>query len=212
MRKPLKIINFLIILPKFEKSYSHGIFLILILSVVCYGQVEKADTVVSVYDTVNDTVVSSFQGSSAPLFSLFPLEKIRYFHLSDNIGIKIIVLDFFATWCTPCIKAIPKLHKIADSLDAEKYTFYLIDVSYVIPPGRDEKHKETKKALRKFRDKMDITIPILVDKYAKVYEMYGKPPLPLTIVIDLDGKISYYHSGYEEGDEKLLLEHLLGKK
>ena len=135
-------------------------------------------------------------GSEAPPISLFRLDNSKYYHLRDDIGEKSVVFSFFASWCGPCKKEIPKLHDMVDSLATDSVTIYLIDV------------QEKKKVIRSFKEKEKIELPILLDKYGVYFEKYGGETLPLTVVIDQTGKISYYHTGYEDGDEVELLKHL----
>ena len=63
-----------------------------------------------------------------------------------------------------------------------------------------------------FKEKLNITFPILLDKYALVYKSYKLQKMPTVVVIDKDGNISYFHGGYTPGDELVLLEHLLKQK
>ena len=135
-------------------------------------------------------------GNDAPPLSLFRLDNNKYYHLKDDIGSKTVVFSFFATWCGPCKKEIPKLHDIADSLDTDSLNIYLIDV------------REKKKVVRPFQKKEHITLPILLDKFGVYFESYGGEELPLTVVVDKKGRITYYHSGYKEGDEIELLKHI----
>ena len=135
-------------------------------------------------------------GDDAPPLSLFRLDNNKYYHLKDDIGSKTVVFSFFATWCGPCKKEIPKLHDIADSLDTDSLNIYLIDV------------REKKKVVRPFQKKENITLPILLDKFGVYFESYGGEELPLTVVVDKKGRITYYHSGYKEGDEIELLKHI----
>ena len=135
-------------------------------------------------------------GDDAPPVSLFRLDNNKYYHLKDDIGEKSVVFSFFATWCGPCKKEIPKLHEMVDSLATDSISIYLVDV------------QEKKKVVRPFKEKENIELPILLDKYGVYFEKYGGETLPLTVVIDKKGKISYYHTGYEKGDEVELLKHL----
>jgi hypothetical protein len=53
-----------------------------------------------------------------------------------------------------------------------------------------------------------ITLQVILDKYGKVFESFSGITLPLLVVIDKKGIVSYYHTGYEEGDEVELKKHL----
>ncbi|MAX13593.1 MAG: hypothetical protein CMG11_06095 [Candidatus Marinimicrobia bacterium] len=130
----------------------------------------------------------------APGFYSRTIEGKNFF-LSDQLGKnRNIFLSFFATWCLPCKKEIP----ILDSL-SKVYTntdFYLVNVS--------EKYDKVKK----FKDYMNISVPILMDKYGQVAEKYNAMALPHSIMINSEGIIIYNHIGFENGDEKKLIKIL----
>ena len=58
-------------------------------------------------------------GQEAPKVMLFEYGKNAYFKSKDYIDKKYLIYSFWATWCTPCMKEIPKLHELADSLDQD---------------------------------------------------------------------------------------------
>ena len=151
-------------------------------------------------------------GDKAPPISLFRLDNNKYYHMKDEIEKNTIVLSFFATWCEPCKKEIPKLNAMLDTLKMDSLSFYYINVSNIAPTGKKKKSKETHKIIKIFKDKLNMTAPILLDKYALVYKSYQLKKMPTVVVIDKDGKISYFHDGYKPGDELDLLDHLLKQK
>jgi len=138
----------------------------------------------------------NYIGKKAPSISLFRLDNNKYFRSKNYIGKEILVVSFFATWCGPCMVEIPKLHELADSLDQSKFEFILINV------------KEKEHEVGPFVKKKGFTLTVLIDKYAVCFESFGGQIMPLTVVIDKKGMITYYHVGYKDGDEKKLAEHL----
>ncbi|MBT5224679.1 MAG: redoxin domain-containing protein, partial [Candidatus Marinimicrobia bacterium] len=62
--------------------------------------------------------------------------------------------------------------------------------------------------VKKHVDEKGITLQVILDKYGKVFESFSGVTLPLLVVIDKKGKITYHHTGYVKGDEKKLLKHL----
>ncbi len=134
-------------------------------------------------------------GDKAPPISLFKLESNKYFRSKDYLGEKNLVVSFFATWCVPCTKEIPELIKLSDEF-VDDFEFILIDVN------------EKRNVVRAYVDKNNISLPVIWDKYGVVFEKYGGGGLPLLAVINKKGQITYLHSGYEEGDEKVLKNHL----
>jgi len=135
-------------------------------------------------------------GQSAPFVSLFKLEDNKYFRTKKFIGKKNIVLSFFATWCSPCLKEIPELHKISKEMN---------DVEFILVNVNEKRGKVFKHVADK-----GYTLPVILDKYGVALKSFKAEslPLPLTVVIDKKGIITYYHSGYKPGDEKNLKNHL----
>jgi len=134
-------------------------------------------------------------GEMAPPISLFKLESNKYFRSKVFLGKKNLVVSFFATWCVPCAKEIPELIKLSEKL-GDGFQFVLVDVN------------EKRDIVKKHVDENDISLQVILDKYGKVFKSFGGETLPLLVVIDKNGKISYYHTGYEKGDEKKLFKHL----
>ena len=134
-------------------------------------------------------------GDKAPIFSLFKLQNNKYFRSKELLGKKNLVVSFFATWCVPCAKEIPELMKISKEF-GDDFEFMLVDVN------------EKKDIVKKHVAEKDINLQVVLDKYGKVFKSYGGETLPLLVVIDKKGLISYYHNGYVKGDEENLRKHL----
>ncbi len=84
----------------------------------------------SVIGKPNDTEVSSQLpvDTNAPDFSLTDIVTNESFSLTDFQG-KVVILDLFATWCGPCVEAIPNIREIYLSYSANDLMIVSIDVS-----------------------------------------------------------------------------------
>jgi len=138
---------------------------------------------------------SEYIGKEAPPIVLFNLKDNKYFKSKDFINDRHLVLSFFATWCKPCAIEIPKLHELENKLGTV-YKFVLIDVG-----------EKRNKVFKHIKDE-GYTIQVILDRYGKTFESYGGTAMPLTVVIDKKGFITYHHSGYKDGDELKLEKHL----
>ena len=107
----------------------------------------------------------------------------------------VVVVSFFATWCVPCAKEIPELTKLSKQF-GDEFQFLLVDVN-------EKRDKVKEHVLNK-----GISLPVVLDKYGKTFEKFGGKTLPLLVVVNKDGLVSYHHTGYKSGDELLLKEHL----
>ena len=122
-------------------------------------------------------------GASAPDFSLVDING-NTVSLSALNG-KVVILDFFASWCPPCRQEIP------DFIELEKFygdkNFTMIGVALVSAGEAKE-----------FAGKMGINYPVLVDD-GKVSEAYGPVrSIPTTFIINKSGKIAKMYIGYRE--------------
>ena len=134
-------------------------------------------------------------GEPAPPVILFKLDQNKYFKSKDLIGKKNLVFSFFATWCAPCAVEIPILHEL-DKKFGDDFQFILVDVNE--KKGKVAKHVKDK----------GYTLQTILDRYGKVFESFGGMAMPLTVVVNKKGIITYHHTGYVPGDEKTLEKHL----
>jgi len=124
------------------------------------------------------------KGQQAPDFTLQDLDG-KTWKLSELKGKKIVMIDFWATWCNICKREMPILQKVYQEYQGKGVEFFGIAL--------DENVAGIKKVVR---DK-GVTYPVLVDKDTKVateiYQLSG--PIPYKVVIDLSGTIVYDHVG-----------------
>jgi len=109
--------------------------------------------------------------------------------LSELKG-RIIMLNFWATWCGPCAEEIPHLIKIHNSLDP--YDFELLGINL------DE---DQSKAIH-LANKLNVNFPILFDVEKDVSKSFSVDAMPTTIIIDRSGKIRHINRGFKKGYEE----------
>ncbi|NUO51837.1 MAG: TlpA family protein disulfide reductase, partial [Polyangiaceae bacterium] len=124
--------------------------------------------------------------------------------LADAKG-KVVIVDFWATYCQPCKKSFPKYQELVEQFGGE---LAVIAVS-VDEPGDVDEAK-----LKEFAASTKVKFPIIWDKEHKTAEAYKPPKMPTSFIIDKDGNIAHQHAGYESGEEEKIAEEvkkLLGK-
>ena len=125
-----------------------------------------------------DAVSLVHVGDSAPSFSLKDT-RTREFSLDELRG-KVVLLNFFATWCGPCVQEMPHLQEIWDEY-GERDDFAMLII------GR----KEADELIAVFQSKYGYTVPMASDADQSVYSLYAKKLIPRTYVIAQDGKICF---------------------
>jgi thiol-disulfide isomerase/thioredoxin len=127
--------------------------------------------------------------------------------LSELKG-KIVVLDFWATWCGPCLSSFPTLQKMYDRFKNNPNIVILaINTWERVKPEEREQH------VRDFIAKSKYTFPVLFDKEA--VNEYGVEGIPTKFIIDKNGRIRFKDVGFggaQEMEDKMELqfEMLLG--
>jgi peroxiredoxin len=142
-------------------------------------------------DAPSSTAAAS-SGPSAPNFTLPTLDgkKVR---LSDHLGKKVILLDFWHTTCHPCIQELPELVKLY-----RKYNSRGFVVMGITTDGPETRADVTSVV----RDNA-IDFPILLDEETAVQDRYNpKGELPFTVLINRSGAIVLKRASYQAGDEK----------
>ncbi len=130
-------------------------------------------------------------GDRAPAFSAPALDGVGKIELSQFRG-KIVYLDFWASWCAPCLVAIPEVEKMRSEFPSEEFQIIAINL--------DQKKK---KALR-FLSKNPVGYPSASDPKGRLPDQYGVDTMPTSYLIDRDGVIRYVHRGFQRGDSSEL--------
>jgi peroxiredoxin len=106
-----------------------------------------------------------------------------------------VVVDFWATWCKPCIKELPYLQRIY-----EKHADRGLSVLAVTIDS-----PKTESRVKPFVMGKKYTFTVLLDSSQEVFKaLQGKGTIPYVVIIDRDGNIRYRHTGYRPGDENEL--------
>ena len=115
--------------------------------------------------------------------------------LSDYYNKNVILIDFWATWCVPCIKELPHFQKFYDRYKEKGLKIFSISVD----------GPETVALVKTFVKRYKYSFPVLLDTESKVVALYNpRVILPYTILLDREGNINYVHQGYSPGDENFL--------
>lgn len=116
------------------------------------------------------------RGSDAPDFELPRLAEGAPISLSALRG-EVVLLNFWATWCKPCEDEMPAMQRLYGALHDEG--FQLLAVSVDDEPG----------VVAEFRDRLNLTFPILMDSDKRVAQAYQTYRFPESFLVGRDGRV-----------------------
>lgn len=135
--------------------------------------------------------VSELIGKPAPVLSVSNIESSEVFELKKHLGKKVFLINFWATWCSPCREEIPLLNQLHEKLPADR--FEIIAIMEDDAPSREI----LLKSLQRFSEKIPIKFPVFIETGAtpSAADAYGTYMIPESYLIDLGGNVAYKHSG-----------------
>jgi len=130
----------------------------------------------------------------APVLELQDIEGKK--HNLGNYGGKVLVLNFWATWCPPCVKEIPSLNRLQSAFSKEDLVVLTIDVG------------ESKQDVDKFLKQVPTALPVLLNLDGDVVKQWKVIAFPTTFIIDKQGLIVYTYFGGLEWDNPGVIQKL----
>jgi peroxiredoxin len=147
----------------------------------------------------DDTTSLNKIGDKAPAFSCTTIDG-QSFDLRKLNG-KIVMINFFATWCGPCQAELPVLQKNIWDKYKNNPSFSLIIL------GREHSEKE----VSEFVKTKSFTMPFAPDPERNIYKLYATQYIPRNVIVGKDGRILFQSMGYTEEEFKKI-EELLKKE
>jgi peroxiredoxin len=131
-------------------------------------------------------------GKDAPDFTLTTLDG-KTVKLSEQKG-SVVLLDFWATWCGPCVKALPHVQKLSADKDRAEKGLKVWAVNA----------REKNPTIQKFIDDNKYTFGVPLDTSGEVMKSYNVSGIPTTVVVGKDGKVAKTFVGYSDANLKQL--------
>lgn len=156
-----------------------------------------------VFQLSNFNAYSQEEGTKAPEIIL-RTQSGADFSLSSLSG-KVVIVDFWASWCGPCRLGMPFLQQLYEEYKAKGLEIVGINL--------DTKQENIEKFINKLSKKPSFTI--LWDSKGGTPNTYKVAGMPTTLFIDKKGIIRYRHIGFKEEDKETyrkLIEQLLGEQ
>jgi peroxiredoxin len=129
-------------------------------------------------------------GKAAPDFSTLDLSN-RMVSLSDYRNKKVVLLDFWATWCGPCRMEMVELQLLQDKLKGEDFEILSLDQG------------EAADQVGQFISRKKYGFHVLLDSNGNVGRKYGVRGIPSLVLIDKQGDIQWLQAGYSQGNGEL---------
>jgi len=134
----------------------------------------------------------------------FSADKIADFTLSDIEGQRVklseqlkkgpVLLDFWATWCKPCVQELPHIQEFHKKYSGQGLQVITVTID----------NPKTQSKVKPFIKSAGYTFRVLLDGDLQVRQSLGGKDIPLTLLIDQNGELVHRHLGYVAGDEKKL--------
>lgn len=143
---------------------------------------------------LNTTIVSFAQ---LPEIEVKDMDQ-NWISLSELSGEKLTVIDFWATWCKPCVTGIPKLNSIYKDLSEQGVSFVGVNI--------DGPRNQSK--VKPFANSLNIKYPIVLDPNQELVNDFNVTAFPTLIVLNEKGKEVFVHEGFNPGDEKIIKDEI----
>lgn len=133
-------------------------------------------------------------GAAAPALEIPTPDAKGRITLAEHAG-KVVIIDFWATWCEPCRKSFPAYQKLSQDFGGK---LVVIGVSV----------DESPEGIRGFADATGAKFPIGWDDGQTAARSYEPPKMPTSFIVDGSGIVRFIHAGYSPGDEVRLREEV----
>lgn len=121
-------------------------------------------------------------------------------HALSNYKGRVVVVNFWATWCPPCREEMPSMQRAADWL--AKYNIPLLAIGV----------GETRNRVLRFLQYTPLTFPLLLDTKSEVMKQWAARSLPTTYILDQNGRVTYLAVGSRRWDSPVILQQILSLK
>ncbi|MEM1321714.1 MAG: TlpA disulfide reductase family protein [Bacteroidota bacterium] len=144
-----------------------------------------------------ESIKEEMISEKAPSFALKNLDGTEV-HLEKLKG-KIVVVDFWATWCGPCKASFPGMQEAVNKYrESDDVAFLFVDTW--------ESAKNKEENARKFMDSKGYTFNVLMDNDNSMVSEYGVNGIPTKFIIDKEGNIRFRSTGFNGSNEVLVEE------
>jgi thiol-disulfide isomerase/thioredoxin len=121
--------------------------------------------------------LEAWSGRAASPLELVDLDGRRH-DLQAHRG-KVVLVNFWATWCEPCRHEMPSIQRLRDRLGDKRFAVLLVNVD------------EPEARVRRYVDEVRLDLPIVLDPGKRATSQWGVKILPSTFLVGPDGRVRY---------------------
>lgn len=140
---------------------------------------------------LSEPTLKPYKGKHSIVLQLKDLkgQKVNLSDYKDTV----ILLNFWASWCKPCIKEIPSLVRLGEQLKHQNFKIITVNVG------------ESAREINEFKKKVKFDLPILLDSSGKAVQDWGVYAYPSNFLLDKNGIIRYAYRGALEWDSPVII-------
>jgi thiol-disulfide isomerase/thioredoxin len=114
-------------------------------------------------------------------------------HTLEDYRGQVVLVNFWASWCPPCIQEMPALEKLQQQLDEQPFEVLAVNVG------------EKKYRVWKFLKLISFDLPVLLDERKDTFNAWGASVLPTSFLLDKQGRVRYRVQGETEWDSNAVI-------
>lgn len=179
---------------KIKNIIIYSIFLSFLFLAACKGENDNEKVVTSGKDITFKKVEPIKADDTVPNFKIIKVADEKTLALSDYDG-KVVIIDFWATWCPPCKVAIPSMNKLYDAYNGQGLEVIGITVDSI--RGDSDKDK-----LKQFIEKFAMKYPIAYASNEVRAIFGGIPSIPTVFILSKEKKVIKSYAGFSAAVEK----------
>ena len=138
-------------------------------------------------DALSMETLKPYTGDELPAFELTDLDGETH-RLADYRG-KVLLVNFWATWCAPCIREMPSMQRLKVHLQGKPFALLAINMG------------EREEALMPFLQGIGVDLDILLDVNGSVGRNWGVFAYPSSFLLDNEGQVTHVRYGEAEWDD-----------
>ena len=121
--------------------------------------------------------LTPWSGGPTPAFDLRDLDGGA--HGLGRYRGKVVLINFWATWCEPCRQEMPSIQRLSEKLSGKPFVVLAVNVD------------EPEARVRNFLNDTRFDLPVLLDANKAVTRQWGARLLPVTFIVGPDGRVRY---------------------